>query len=88
MVSGVPSATGDVADATPALPTRAEIEALFREFVDAKKGKEDGDLDLDAFAQTLLSEGERLIAAHQCKGVRFAVAEQDGEVSLRPRLIR
>lgn len=72
------------------MPTRAELEALFSEFVTAKKGKDESvsDLDLEAFAQTIQGECERLLQAHACKGVRFEVTEQDGEVSLRPRLIR
>ncbi len=72
------------------MPTRAELEALFSEFVTAKKGKDESvsDLDLEAFTQTIQGECERLLQAHSCKGVRFEVTEQDGEVSLRPRLIR
>ena len=72
------------------MPTRAELEALFSEFVTAKKGRDESvsDLDLEAFAQTIQGECERLLQAHACKGVRFEVTEQDGEVSLRPRLIR
>lgn len=72
------------------MPTRAELEALFAEFVTAKKGKDEAvsDLDLEAFTQTIQGECERLVQAHACKGVRFEVTEQDGEVSLRPRLIR
>lgn len=72
------------------MPTRAELEALFAEFVTAKKGKDESvsDLDLEAFTQTIQGECERLLQAHSCKGVRFEVTEQDGEVSLRPRLIR
>ncbi len=72
------------------MPTRAELEALFAEFVTAKKGRDESvsDLDLEAFAQTIQGECERLVQAHACKGVRFEVTEQDGEVSLRPRLIR
>lgn len=72
------------------MPSRAELEALFSEFVTAKKGKDESvsDLDLEAFTQTIQGECERLLQAHSCKGVRFEVTEQDGEVSLRPRLIR
>ncbi|MCC7070042.1 MAG: hypothetical protein IT383_01895 [Deltaproteobacteria bacterium] len=72
------------------MPTRAELEALFAEFVTAKKGRDESvsDLDLEAFTQTIQGECERLVQAHACKGVRFEVTEQDGEVSLRPRLIR
>lgn len=71
-------------------PSRAELEALFQEFVAAKKSKDESlvDLDLEAFTQTIQGECERLIAAHQCKGVRFEVTLADGEVSLRPRLLR
>ena len=73
-----------------AVPSRAELEALFQEFVAAKKSHQENvaDLDLNAFAQTIEGECERLILAHQCKGVRFEVTMQDGEVSLRPRLLR
>jgi hypothetical protein len=83
----------DAASAEPEIaqvPSRAELEALFQEFVAAKKSKDESvvDLDLDAFAQTIQGECERLITAHQCKGVRFEVTMQDGEVSLRPRLLR
>lgn len=72
------------------MPSRAELEVLFSEFVTAKKGKDESvsDLDLEAFTQTIQGECERLLQAHSCKGVRFEVTEQDGEVSLRPRLIR
>jgi hypothetical protein len=72
------------------VPSRAELEVLFTEFVAAKKSHDESvaDLEFEAFAQTIQGECERLIVAHQCKGVRFEVTEQDGEVSLRPRLLR
>lgn len=72
------------------VPSRAELEALFQEFVAAKKSHDEAvaDLDFDAFAQTIQGECERLISAHRCRGVRFEVTMQDGEVSLRPRLLR
>lgn len=84
-----PSGNGSEAPVS-VMPSRAELEALFNEFVTAKKGKDESvsDLDLEAFAQTIQGECERLLQAHACKGVRFEVTEQDGEVSLRPRLIR
>jgi HAMP domain-containing protein len=74
----------------PSVPGRDELEALFNEFVAAKKSRDESvaDLDLDAFATTIAGECERLIAAHGCKGVRFEVTMADGEVSLRPRLLR
>lgn len=80
----------DIKDDIAQVPSRAELESLFQEFVAAKKSHEEGvaDLDFDAFAQTIQGECERLISAHQCKGVRFEVTMQDGEVSLRPRLLR
>lgn len=89
--SGEPSGEENAGEAEVAkIPSRGELEALFQEFVARKKSKDESvvDLDLDAFAQTIEGECERLIAAHQCKGVRFEVAEVDGEVSLRPRLLR
>jgi hypothetical protein len=73
------------------LPGRAELQALFEEFRREKRGAgqgDNGDLDFDAFAETILSESERLVVEHQCRGVRFEVAVADGEVSLRPRLLR
>jgi len=73
------------------LPTRDELRALFDEFRREKRGagqSELVDLEFDAFADTILSESERLVAEHQCRGVRFEVAVAEGEVSLRPRLIR
>jgi hypothetical protein len=74
----------------PQVPSRVELEALFHEFVATKKshGEPVADLDVDAFAQTIQGECERLIGAHRCRGVRFDVTMQDGEVSLRPRLLR
>lgn len=71
-------------------PSRAEIEALFHDFVSRKRSKDQSvmDLDLEAFIETIQSECERLLVAHQCKGVRFEVAEVEDEVSLRPRLLR
>ena len=74
----------------PQIPTKNDLESLFQEFVAAKKSHDENvaDLDFDAFAQTIQGECERLISAHQCKGVRFEVTMQDGEVSLRPRLLR
>jgi hypothetical protein len=77
-------------EAIAQVPSRGELETLFQDFVAAKKSHDESvaDLDFDAFAQTIQGECERLIVAHQCKGVRFEVTEQDGEVSLRPRLLR
>jgi hypothetical protein len=73
------------------LPSRGELEALFKEFAQAKKaaGVDDGlDVDFEAFADTIRGESERLIVEHACRGVRFEVAVAEGEVSLRPRLVR
>ena len=73
------------------MPGRPELQALFEEFRREKRGAgqgDNGDLDFDAFAETILAETGRLVAEHQCRGVRFEVAVADGEVSLRPRLLR
>ncbi|HEY1097983.1 MAG TPA: MXAN_5187 C-terminal domain-containing protein, partial [Myxococcota bacterium] len=96
-----PEATGDddavstdtVIEPAPALelPTRDELQKLFDEFLREKKAArqiEGLDVDFDAFAETIRSESERLVAEHHCRGVRFEVAVAEGEVSLRPRLIR
>ena len=75
----------------PELPTRDELRRLFDEFLSAKRaaGQSEGlDVDFDAFADTISSESERLVQEHQCRGVRFEIAVAEGEVSLRPRLIR
>lgn len=74
----------------PRLPERAELLVLFSEFVKEKKAAnhEDVDVDFDAFSETILAECERLVQEHNCRGVRFEVAIADGEVSLRPRLLR
>jgi hypothetical protein len=86
------SSDGAAAASAPpaAIPSRDELEALFSEFVAAKKSHDESvaDLELDAFLQTIQGECERLIQAHQCRGVRFEITTQDGEVSLRPRLLR
>ena len=73
------------------MPGRQELQALFEEFRREKRGAgqgDNGDLDFDAFAETIIAETGRLVAEHQCRGVRFEVAVADGEVSLRPRLLR
>jgi hypothetical protein len=90
ITSRPPEPAKNGADASPTLPTRGELEALFAEFVEAKKAHDENvaELELEAFAQTILGECERLVAAHQCRGVRFEVTELEGEVSLRPRLLR
>lgn len=81
-----------VVEAAPSeLPTHEDLLALFDEFRREKRGagQSDGvDVDFDAFADTILAESERLVAEHQCRGVRFEVAVAEGEVSLRPRLLR
>lgn len=76
--------------AEPQLPSRLELQQLFSEFVKEKKaaGHDDVDVDFDAFQETILGECERLLQEHGCKGVRFEVAVGEGEVSLRPRLLR
>jgi hypothetical protein len=77
--------------ASPALPSRDELQRLFDEFRREKRAAGQGDsidVDFDAFADTILGESERLVAEHRCRGVRFEVAVADGEVSLRPRLLR
>lgn len=76
--------------AEPRLPGRAELQSLFAEFVQEKKAAhhDDVDVDFDAFSDTILAECERLVQEHSCRGVRFEVAVADGEVSLRPRLLR
>lgn len=73
------------------LPTRDELQRLFDEFLREKRAAGQGeglDVDFDAFAETIRSESERLVAEHRCRGVRFEIAVAEGEVSLRPRLIR
>lgn len=73
------------------LPTREELQRLFDEFLREKRAANQGeglDVDFDAFAETIRSESERLVAEHRCRGVRFEIAVAEGEVSLRPRLIR
>ncbi len=89
-IDSAPRERADNEHATAKVPSLAELEGLFADFVAAKKARGDGvqDLDADAFTQTILGECERLMAAHRCKGVRFEITEQDGEVSLRPRLLR
>jgi hypothetical protein len=73
--------------------TAQELRALFDDFVaqknaHTKDGEGDVDLDFDAFAETIAAETSRLMAAHSCRGVRFEVLVADGDVSLRPRLLR
>ena len=72
------------------MPTRVELQALFTEFVSEKKvaRHQDIDVEFEAFSETILAECERLVQEHRCRGVRFEVATADGEVSLRPRLLR
>jgi hypothetical protein len=75
----------------PAMPTRDELQRLFDEFRREKRAAGQGDsmdVDFDAFAETILAESERLVVEHRCRGVRFEVAVAEGEVSLRPRLLR
>lgn len=75
----------------PAMPSREELHRLFDEFRREKRAAGQGDsidVDFDAFADTILAESERLVVEHRCRGVRFEVAVADGEVSLRPRLLR
>ncbi|MDP2339780.1 MAG: MXAN_5187 C-terminal domain-containing protein [Deltaproteobacteria bacterium] len=92
--SSTPERSGDDTVIEPApeprLPARPELQSLFSEFVKEKKAAnhEDVDVDFDAFAETILAECERLVQEHNCRGVRFEVAVADGEVSLRPRLLR
>ena len=74
-----------------AMPSRDELQRLFDEFRREKRAAGQGDsidVDFDAFAETIIGESERLIVEHRCRGVRFEVAVADGEVSLRPRLLR
>jgi hypothetical protein len=70
------------------LPDDEELRGLYQEFVTQKGGQEDTDFPFETFQETIRAEAERLLAAHQCRGVRFEVAVADGEVSLRPRLLR
>jgi hypothetical protein len=75
----------------PAMPTRDDLQRLFNEFLREKRASGQGetlDVDFDAFAETIVGETERLIVEHRCRGVRFEVAVADGEVSVRPRLLR
>lgn len=79
------------AEQQPELPNREELQKLFDEFLREKRAArqlEGLDVDFEAFAETIRSESERLIAEHRCRGVRFEIAVAEGEVSLRPRLIR
>jgi hypothetical protein len=77
----------------PAAASTAELQALFDEFVaqrraNAPSGQPAEELDFDAFAETIHAESQRLVTAHGCKAVRFEVLIADGDVSLRPRLLR
>jgi hypothetical protein len=97
--SQVEAVPNHVAEASPtliepapaAMPTRDDLQRLFSEFLREKRAAGQGetlDVDFDAFAETIVGETERLIVEHRCRGVRFEVAVADGEVSLRPRLLR
>jgi len=91
--TGGPEAPATVIEPAPppAMPSRDELQRLFDEFRREKRAAGQGDsmdVDFDAFAETILGESERLVAEHRCRGVRFEVAVADGEVSLRPRLLR
>jgi hypothetical protein len=72
------------------LPAAKDLERLFLEFQDKRQaaGLDDDGLDFPSFADTVASESERLLAEHQCRAVRFDILVADGDVSLRPRLIR
>jgi hypothetical protein len=69
---------------------RAELRALFDEFVSAKRAHSENvdDLAFDQFSAALADERLKLLTAHRCRDVRFEVRIQDGEVSLLPRLLR
>jgi hypothetical protein len=93
MRSGAAEPPATVIEPAPpaAMPSRDELQRLFDEFRREKRAAGQGDsidVDFDAFAETIIGESERLIVEHRCRGVRFEVAVADGEVSLRPRLLR
>ncbi len=91
-IDGAPRSDASVPsdEGPPTLPTRAELDTLFVEFVNQKRAHDQAiaDLDGDAFVQTILGECERLVFEHKCRGVKFEITLDDGEVSLRPRLLR
>lgn len=74
----------------PAPAPREGLRELFEQFITAKRAHDEpvDDLEFHSFATTLKAESEKLKEAHQCRGVRFEVKVQNGEVSLLPRLIR
>lgn len=67
---------------------KSELEELYDHFCDAHKEKNKDPIDFDEFKYTIDRAREDLMAAHQCRSVRFEVVLEGSEVALRPRLMR
>lgn len=76
--------------AGPIYPSRDELRALFDAFVARKKEVEAdvSELEFESFADTLEDESRRLVEDHKCRGIRFEITIESGEVSLLPHLLR
>jgi hypothetical protein len=92
--SSAPAMTAEAPEPDPEPEPEPEpepdLEALFREFIEAKRAHNEDteDIEYESFAETITDEMARLKEAHACRAVRFEVRVTDGEVSLLPRLLR
>ncbi len=89
------TSTADASEAPAAdnariYPTRSELRELFDAFVAQKKevDADVSDLEFESFADTLEDESRRLVEDHKCRGIRFEITIDSGEVSLLPHLLR
>ncbi|MBM3887112.1 hypothetical protein FJ364_04215 [Candidatus Dependentiae bacterium] len=67
---------------------KSEFEELYDHFCDAHREQNKDPIDFEEFKTTIDKAKKDLLAAHQCKGIRFEVVLEGSEIALRPRLIR
>jgi hypothetical protein len=75
-------------DAPTPLPAMSDVYDLYDLFCDAHKQNQRDPIDFDTFRSTIDKARDDLMAAHQCRSIRFEVVLESGEVALRPRLVR
>lgn len=68
--------------------TTIHIEDLFAQYSQARKENKLSEISFETFQQTVEDTRKALLTRHECKGVRFDVVTNSGDVALRPRLIK
>ncbi len=65
-----------------------DLMALYERFAAAHQDKNERAVEFELFKATIDKACTDLMSVHKCRGVRFEIVAEHGEVALQPRLVR